>query len=464
MSLICAVLLVLGSVARGADFKRLQGETRSHLKALIRLDTSNPPGNEILAAEYLKEELDREGIAADIYTSSPSRASLIARLKAAPGARTRRPLVLMCHTDVVPADPAEWATPPFEPVEKDGYLYGRGAADIKSMCAAELAILTALKREKIVLKRDVVFFAQADEESGGRDRHIDWFMKNHGDSLDAHYAVNEGGNTIWEKDRPVEIRVQAAEKQYLDISLTVRAPAGHSSVPREDNPVAALARAVAKLSDHRFTASTIPVVAAFLSLQAESADSLAQEAIRGVLQAASAAELDRAADRLSAVHPEFGAMLRDTLSPTILKAGYKSNVVPGEASAVFNARLMPAREPDDFLKELAAIVDNPAVEIHAETSGPHGAGAMPTATAFYRAIETSAAELAPGARVMPFMAAWTTDSPALRARGVVTYGVDPPLTAEDGERVHGANERILLAALDWYARFLYTVVIKVVTF
>jgi acetylornithine deacetylase/succinyl-diaminopimelate desuccinylase-like protein len=459
MRLACLLLLAAAPARALSDVALATVEAREHLRALIRFDTSNPPGNELPAAEYLKEKLDAAGIPADLYVSTGSRASGVARLKAPKASRQRRPIILMCHTDVVPADPKEWATDPFSPVEKDGYIIGRGAADNKDMCAAELAVLVSLKRSTVPMSRDVLFFAEADEESGEKDRHIDWLLRAYPDLLDARYAINEGGNTIWEKGRPVEMRVETAEKVYLDVTVAARGEAGHASVPRPDNAVAAIARAVTRLSEHRFKARLNDTVQLFLQRQAQTEEPEVKAAIFQVLRAAPGEALDAAADRLAAAKPEFGAMLRDTLSPTILSGGYKSNVIPASAEATFNARLLPGRDPADFLEELARVVDNPAVEVRADTAAARGSEVMPADTEFYRAIEASARELSPGIVVMPFMAAWTTDSQKLRERGVITYGVEPPMgSVEQG--VHGKNERLLLDALDWYVRFLHKLVVK----
>lgn len=434
-------------------------EVRRHLKALVALDTSNPPGQELRAAEYIKGELDREKIPAQILTSTGTRSSLIARL---PGSGAQKPLLLMCHTDVVPADPREWETPPFLPVEKDGYLYGRGAADIKSLCAAELAVMTWLKRSTTPLTRDVIFFAQADEESG-ESRHLEWILKEHGELLKAEYAVNEGGNTIWAGEAPREMRIETAQKKYLDLTLVARGQAGHPAVSRADNAVVALARAVVRLADYRPPARLNDLVRGFLEQQLEAAAPQLRSVIEDVLNSGPGADLDRAADRLSAAHAEFGAMLRDTLSPTILNAGYKSNVVPGEAQATINARLLPGRSPVDLIKEISETIDDPTLEIRADPAALQAEQApeMPAGTVLYRAAESAAKELAPGVKVMPFMAAWTTDSEVFRRRGVIVYGIDPPLSEEDGMRVHGANERIAPAAVDWYARFLRALTLKV---
>lgn len=460
LALLAAIpLLAAAAPTPPADLAELKDQTREHLKSLVRIDTSNPPGNELAAARYIKAVLDKEAIASSIETSTGARSSLIARLDGRLG--PQEALILMCHTDVVPADPKEWATDPFEPVEKDGYLYGRGAADAKGLCAAQLALLVHLKRRGVALERDVVFFAEADEENGGRTRHIDWLLKERGGLLRGKYAINEGGNTIWEDGKVAEIRIQAAEKEFMDVTLTARGAAGHAALPRPDNSVAAIARAVTRLFEHRWPAEVNAVVRDFLELQQGNPGAAEQSAaIAAVLAAEPGRGLDEAADRLAALNPEFGAILRDTLTPTMVQSGYKSNVIPAEARAVFNARLMPGRDPQVLLDQIRAVVDDPAIEIAAEppTRGP--VFPMPIDTPLYAAAKSAAAELAPQARVTPFMAAWTTDSQDLRGRGVIVYGIDPPLSAEDGERVHGKDERIALAALDWYAEFQRAIVLK----
>lgn len=433
----------------------LSQEALIHLKALIRLDTSNPPGNEWLAASYLKNQLDREGIAASLYTSTGTRTSLIARLK---GSGAKRPFILMCHTDVVPADPSEWSTPPFDPVEKDGYLYGRGSADIKSMCAAELMILIDLKRHKIPMERDLIFFAQADEESGGPDRHIDWLMAHHADQLDAEFAINEGGKTVWKDGRPAEIYVQAAEKEYLDVTIEVRGSPGHASLPRADNPVAILAQAVARLSEYKPQPQLLPVVREFFQAQESIAPLLLRRAIAKVLAAGSPEQLNEAARRLERLNPEWGAMLRNTMTPTVLEAGYKSNVIPSQARAIFNARLLPGHSPEAFVQEISSAVAEPLAQF-IFTPPAHGPiGPMPTDSELVQAARQAAGRWAPQARVTPYLSVWSTDSQALRAKGIMVYGIVPPVSAQDEERVHGKDERLSLEGFRWYCDYLYEIV------
>lgn len=343
---------MLAAPAPAAD---LAAEARAHAKALIRLDTSNPPGNEAIAAKYLAKAFDAERVPYELFTTSKTRVSLVARLK---GDGSKKPLLLMCHTDVVPAEAKDWTVPPSAAVEKDGYLYGRGAADMKGQCGAMVALMLQLAREKTPLSRDLIFFAQADEESGDEVRHLDTLMKERADLVAAEYAINEGGRSVWDAGRWSEIRVQAAEKQYMDITLTARGRPGHSSRPSLDNAVARLSRAVARVGAHRFPARLNPVSKAFLADRALREPKL-RAAIWSLLKAKGGRARTKAADRLAELSPEYGAMTRDTVTPTMLNAGYKSNVIPAEAKAVLNARLLPDTLPGAVAAKLKRVIADP---------------------------------------------------------------------------------------------------------
>jgi len=448
------LILLLAAPLHAADRDaELKADTLAHTKALIALDTSNPPGNEIIAARYIEGELKKDGIDSELYTSTGTRTSLVARLK---GDGSKRPLLLMCHTDVVPADPKGWTVPPFAAVEKDGYLYGRGAMDIKSLCAAQMAVLSYLKRSNIPLARDVIFFAEADEESGATVRHIDSLLRDKPRLVDAELGINEGGVSLWKDGRVVEVHVEAAEKEYMDFTMTAKGKPGHSSVPTADNAIARLARAIARLSAHRFPVRLNPVSQGFLERQAETSPSPVALAIRALLNAPEGRKRDEAGDELAALSPEYGAMLRDTVTPTMLKAGYKSNVIPADASATFNARMLPGRRAASLIADIHRIVDDSNIEFAFEPPTRKPVGPMPIDTPLYRA----AVESAPGVRVMPYMAAWTTDSQDLRARGTIMYGIDAPGTEDDQRRAHGEDERVPLAALDWFALYLRDIVVK----
>lgn len=450
LPILLALAVPLHAQDRDAD---LQRETLVHAKALIALDTSNPPGNELIAAQYLEAELKKDGITSVLYTSTGTRTSLVARLK---GDGSKRPLLLMCHTDVVPADPAGWTMTPFTPVEKDGYLYGRGAADIKSMCAAQLAVLVYLKRTATPLARDVIFFAEADEENGGAVRHINSLLRDKPELVDAELGINEGGNSIWKDGKILEVRVEAAEKEYMDFTMTARGKAGHSSVPTADNALGRLVRAVDRVASHRFPVVLNAVTKSFLEAQASTAEPAVAAAIKAVLDAPEGRARDDAGSALARLAPEIGAMLRDTVTPTMLKAGYKSNVIPADATATFNTRLLPGHKAEDMIETIRMLTNDPKIELAFEPPTRAPVGPMPIDTDLFRA----AVSVRPDVRVIPYMAAWTTDSQDLRGRGVIMYGIDPPMTHDDLERVHGNDERLPLAGLDWYALYLRDIVVK----
>lgn len=427
-------------------------ELKEHLKALVRLDTSNPPGNELPAARYLEETLAQDGIPSEIFVSTGTRASLVARLK---GNGAKRALILTCHTDVVPVDRSRWTVDPFAAVERDGYIFGRGAADIKGLCAAELMVLKLLKRAGTPLERDVVFFAQADEEVGGSERHLTWLVREHGDALDAEFGINEGGHTLWRDGRLAAIHLQAAEKQYLDVTLIARGSSGHSSVPRADNPVHAIGRALAKLSAWEPTLERHPVALRFLQATAPPGGERAR-----LVGRLSGRGWEKAARALEKLDPEAGALFHDTVAATVVHGGFKANVVPGEARATVNCRLMPGRDPRAFVRDLAAVIREPSIELQFDADALPPIPSMPLDTPLYAAIRESLKELAPGATMAPFMSAWSTDAQSLRARGTIVYGLDPPMTPEDADRAHGDDERIGIAAMNAYLRLLHSVTLN----
>lgn len=447
---IACLLLLWARPASCLDWPEAEARMLEHLRALIRLDTTNPPGNEILAARYIKEELDKEGIRSEILASTGTRASLLARL---PGSGRKRPFLIICHTDVVPAERGRWSVDPFAAEVKDGYVWGRGAADVKSMCAAGMAVLTLLKRSGAPLDRDVLFLAQADEESGGAGRHIDWLLKEHPGKLAAEFAVNEGGHTHWEDGRISAVDVQCAEKQYVDLRLTAAGAAGHASLPNPRNPVHALARALARLSAWAPPPEFSPVSRRYFEALAAEGGPRLREAAREL----GGPGWRDAAGRIAALKPEYGAMLSDHCAATILQAGYKSNVVPDTASAQVNCRLLPGRSLDRFLEDVRRVIAEPSVEVLYDGPELPPSLAMPVDGEMFRAIEAAVGRLAPGAPVRPYLSLWSTDAPAFRARGVQVYGLHPPLAAADLSGPHGTDERLPIAGLNAYLRILYDV-------
>src|SRR5438876_464631 len=249
MRRVCAQVLVIGvwvvASPGGADDTRSLGErTRQYLTDLVRLDTSNPPGNETRVADYLKQVADSHGISNDLMGNDPRRLNFVARLR---GNGKARPLMLMAHSDVVPADRSQWTVDPFSAENRGGFIYGRGTQDDKSLLAAELAVMIEIKRRNIKLSRDLILLAEADEEAGSTG--IQWVIQHAWPKIDAEFALNEGGSILETKDGPKVFEVQTTEKIPTRITLTARGTAGHGSLPRADNPVLRLARAVVKLPD-----------------------------------------------------------------------------------------------------------------------------------------------------------------------------------------------------------------------
>src|SRR5436190_22908685 len=237
-------LCVATGVAAAQDPAAMGARARQYLVDLIRLDTTNPPGNETRIAQYLKRLADEEGIPCELLGGEPSRLNFVAHLK---GSGNHRPLMLMAHSDVVPADRAQWTVDPFSAEIREGFIYGRGAQDDKSLLAAELAVLVELKHRGIPLGRDVILLSEADEEEGSTG--IQWLIQNVYPKINAEFAINEGGFAMDVPSGPRLFQVQTTEKIPTRAILTAHGSAGHGSLPRSDNPVVKLSRAIARIAD-----------------------------------------------------------------------------------------------------------------------------------------------------------------------------------------------------------------------
>jgi len=437
-----------------ADFRQAAAETLDHLKALVRLDTSNPPGNESRVTAYLAEALRRAGLEPRRFESEPGRGSLAVRYSSG---GQGKPLLIMSHIDVVPVERSLWSVPPFDAVEKDGYLWGRGTLDDKGMAAAELETMLLLARQKTVLGRDVIFLAEADEEAGG-GRGMDWLLEHHPDLFDVGMVINEGGRVIRGDDGAVSyVAVQTTEKIYQDFTLVAHGTAGHSSIPTGDNPIDRLVGALGRVATLSFEPRLNEVTRAFFSGLA---------AVLPPDQAGCARGLDdpqsgpRCVGMLSA-NPNFGAMLRTTCTPTILNAGYKENVIPAEARANLNCRILPGTDLQAFAALLRERIGDPKVELSLARPAKPGPGPSPTDTSLYRAIEKVARSMAPRAPVVPYMSPGGTDSQVLRARGLVAYGLLPfPIREEDLRTMHANDEKIALGSLAFGTEMLYRIVLE----
>ncbi|MBI5838076.1 MAG: M20/M25/M40 family metallo-hydrolase [Candidatus Eisenbacteria bacterium] len=422
-------------------------EFKSLLADLVALDTTNPPGNELAAARRLKLLFDQEGIPCTVYESAPGRGNLVARLK---GSGKKRPLLFLAHLDVVGVEKDKWASDPFQMAERDGALYGRGVIDDKGMAAGCALTLVWLHRAKVPLDRDVIFLAEADEESGSTVG-VDWMQEHHAADIAAEYAINEGGATELEQGRVRYLGLQTSQKRFVNYTVTATGTAGHSSMPPPDNAIVALARALPKIAAP-LPARLTPTTREFFRGVAE----IQTPAVRAVMeQLEDSTRLEEAAKVVEKL-PGMETVLRSTVVPTILKAGSRSNVIPGSAEATVNARLLPGTDPEVVRAELERRAGEPGVKVtfkpYNRPEPPHSDFAGPVVEAARRI----AARLFPGAPVVPIMSSGATDSGTLRAAGMQAYGIDPfPLEAADAGRMHGNDERLPLKSIEPGLRLLY---------
>ena len=427
------------------DWDALASEATDILQRYIRLDTSNPPGNEELAADFLAGILQTEGIESRKLVAAPGRANLHAVLRATGDAK---PLVLLNHSDVVPVEAEHWQVDPFAGVIKDGYIWGRGALDMKGMGVLELVVLLTLKRHGVPLRRPVAFLAVADEEAGS-DYGAEWLDKHHPELTDAAFVINEGGygaQTFLGVDRPL-FGVSMAEKSPLWLRLRTTGRPGHGSSPHDDNCLDRIVRAL-----HRIQHWQRPPI-----MTAPAAESLRAAHAEGYLPL----DPDRTEpEELATKHGMLRTIMTNTISATGARAGIKHNVIPASAEATIDCRLVPGYSHDQFLSELRRVIDDPKVVI--ETVFGSESPATPSDTELHAAIREVCASVMPEAAVLPRVSAGFTDSRTFRRHGVPAYGFVPMLLGpgEMGGQ-HGNNERVSLKNIRLGVEVLYKVVHRV---
>jgi len=438
-----------------ADLAKLADEAVEWLAGLIRLNTTNPPGNELVAARYLAAILEKEGIPAEVLESAPGRGVVIARLGASVVPDPSRALLLLGHIDVVGAQKEKWSVDPFGAVVKQGYLYGRGAIDDKGMVIANLAVLVALKRGGVRLDRDVIFLAEGDEEQSG-EFGIDFVINKHWDKIAAGFAINEGGRVTLKDGKVLYVAIQASEKLPVNVTVIATGPSGHGSLPRKDNALVHLAAAVAKLGVYEAPAKPTTVVRRYFEQLAKVEDAETAKWMRAL---ETPERMEHAARVLSEASAVWSSMLRNSVAPTMLSAGIRSNVVPSEARANLNIRLLPGESIEPLVEQFKKLVNDPQVRFQVEPALRPSAPPSSIETDLYRTIERVSPTVFPGAVVLPFLSPGATDSAQLRLRRVEAYGLLPfPLTEEDERRMHADDERIPLEAFRRGIAYLYRVV------
>jgi len=434
------------------NWDEVQQEALELFIQYLKIDTTNPPGNEVRAAQFFANICKREGIEHQAFEPFPGRGVIWARLR---GDGSKRPVILLNHTDVVPHDKEFWTVEAFSGAIKDGFIYGRGAMDMKSLGMAQFVTLLTLKRAKIPLKRDVIFLATADEEAGGL-KGAGWFAKNHPELIaNAEFLFNEGGNNIVDPGgRALAIGVGPSEKAPAWLRLTATGEPGHGSTPRPDSSINRLLRALNRLLDYTPPIRLTPVVE-------QSFRSIAQ--LLPQQQAAKYANINEAIKdpeflRRLESDPFARSIIRNTISITMLQGSSKINVIPPAAYAEIDTRLVPGEKLERWIAELRGVIKDDAIKIEPILS--FEANASPTDSDLVKTVAAISKQRYPEAIIMYPVLAGFTDSHYFRDLGVMSYGFSPFVASprDLGGGYHGNDERIGRKAYVEGVRFFYEVV------
>jgi acetylornithine deacetylase/succinyl-diaminopimelate desuccinylase-like protein len=445
----------VATVTLSVDWDAATAEALVHFKELLRIDTTNPPGNERAATEYLARVLDAEGVPYRVVESEPTRASLIARLS---GSGRRAPLLLNGHLDVVPVEREHWRHDPFGAEEHDGCIWGRGAVDMKNMVAMSLMTLLLFKRAGVPLDRDVIFAAVADEEAGSKHG-ARFLVEHHPELVRAEYVLNEIGAYTFYVGDAIFYPIQVAEKGICWFELTAHGTAGHGSMPRPDNAVVRIARAIEALGTVRLPFHAVPVVETFVRGLVERAPALAQRVAPLLVKPAFARlflNVVRMQDPEQAIALE--ALLRNTASPTVVRGGRKVNVIPSSASVLVDGRMLPGQTVDAFLAEIQRVVGS---DLKVTVLEQHEGQVFRTDTPLFDAIGRAIERHHPGAVAVPFMIPGFTDSHAYAKLGATCYGFSPvkmPKGMSFTALYHAHDERIPVDGFAWGLRILVDLV------
>jgi acetylornithine deacetylase/succinyl-diaminopimelate desuccinylase-like protein len=431
------------------------------MQEYLRIDTTNPPGNEMRAVQFFKKILDQEGIANREFEYAPGRGDLWARIPATKSepetTPTKRPIILLNHMDVVTSDASQWRVPPFSGEIKDGYLWGRGAQDMKDEGLAQLMVMVMLKREKVTLDRDVIFLAVADEEVG--DTGTDWFIAHERDLLEnAEFLINEGGENLLENGKVKYVGVDVGEKTTYWLHVVAHGRAGHGSRPNADSAPNRLVRALDRIIAYRTPLQVLPVVAEFLEDMAPYEPPERAAYFRNIRQAIQDKKFQDEVE-----HDEsLNFLLRDTISLTMLQGSEQTNVIPAEAWANLDVRILPGGDPKLVLEALCHVVNDPNVTIEPQEQKFLVANYSATDNALYAAIRAVSAKYFPGTPVVPHLTSGYTENQRFRPLGMVAYGFNPyTATDEEGNTEHGNDERIRVEEVRRGPRILFDVVAEV---
>lgn len=423
------------------------------LREYLRIDTTNPPGNEARAAAFFKKILDQEQIENRVFEYTPGRADLWARIPHT-SAVAKPPMVLLNHMDVVTSDPSHWKVPPFSAEIVDGVIYGRGAQDMKNEGLAQFIVMVMLKREKIKLDRDVIFLAVSDEEVDNTGS--DWFIAHQRELLgNPEFLINEGGENLLDDRGHVKyVGVDVGEKSTCWLHLVAHGRSGHGSLPIPDSAPNRLVRALDRVLAYRTPLKVLPVAEAFLRAMAPYEKPERAEKFRNIRQA-----LQDKTFQLDVEQDEsLNYLLRDTLALTMLGGSEQTNVIPPEAWANLDVRLLPGEDPKEFIESIRRVVKDPNVSVEPLNADFRMANESPANTALFSAIEKVSGQYFPGTPVVPRLDSGYTENQRYRTLGIVCYGFTPYVyTDEEGSSEHGNNERIRVEEVRRGFRVLFDV-------
>jgi len=456
-------VIALSAQSPQPDWAKLEDETMRHFQALLRFDTSDPPmtppGGEKPAADYLKQVFDKEGIQAELYALEPHRPNVVARLK---GNGSKRPLLLMGHTDVVNVDPKKWTHPPFSATREGGYVYSRGTVDDKDNVVAVLMTMVMLKRLNVPLDRDVIALFEAGEEGTTRVG-IQFIVNQHFPTIDAEFCYAEGGGVTRQNGAVKFASVQTLEKIPRAIQLTARGVAGHGSVPLQSNSIVRLSDAVAKVGKWVPPIRPNETTGAYFKRLASISTPEDAERYRNALSPDP--KISGPADEhFRANEPRHASMLRTSVSPNIFNSGYRVNVIPSEATATLDVRMLPDEDPKAFLEQVRAVINDPSIEVAFTARDVRPIGTTRLNTEAFAVLEANVTKHYKTI-TLPTMSTGATDMAYLRAKGMQCYGVGPATDIEDGPKGFGAHsdqERILESELHRFVRFHYDIVTDLV--
>ncbi len=463
LALLSFVVVTAGALSAqapaGIDWTAVDAETLKHFQAVVQIDSTDPPttppGVEKPVVDYLRAVLEKEGIATETFALDPNRPNLVARIK---GSGKKRPLLLMAHTDTVNIDQKKWTHPPFSALRQDGYIYGRGTVDDKDNVTATLMALLTLKRQNVALDRDVVALFEAGEE-GAADLGIREMAEQHFAKIDAEFCLAEGGSLNRQAGKVTFASIQTLEKIPRAITLTARGTAGHGSVPLRTNAVVKLTTAVSSVAKWKPPISFNETTAAYFKRLASISDPAAAGRYRAILS--TDAKVQDAADEYFLDNePRHASTIRTSISPTMIQAGYRTNVIPSEVQATLDVRMMPDQDPAAFLEMVKKVVNDPTVEVTYGERDVRPGGTSRLNTDAFAAIEAVVKQHY-NVITLPAMSTGATDMAYLRAKGIQCYGVGPAIDVEDGPKGFGAHsdqERINEAELFKFVRFHYDLV------